>query len=789
MSSYITEVDILEESRNAFLTYAEEVLTDRAVPNAEDGLLSVHRKLIWTMEEVLKMNNKSKFKKSASVVGSTLASSYFHGDSACYGALCKITQPYLMRYPLIDGDGNLGTQEGNGMEAAARYTNCKPSKYADLMMGDFKKNTVPLKETYNGEYMEPVYLPSIFPNALANGRETIAIGLSHNSLPNNLSELCDGIIEFIKNPQISVDEIMEYIKGPDFPLGGVVINAKDIKEAYRTGRSKVSLKVRGDYEIDKDKIIFTTIPYRTYRNKIKEQINKNIDELDKVLDDFSDESNVGKNRLVFHVKKGVAPEVAVRKLFELTDLQTTLSYNMNFIIDGTPKMCSLLTLIEAYVKHQHNVMINAAKFDKEKAEKRIHILKGLILAVDKIEEVIQLIKKSESKSEATKTLINFLSIDEIQAKAILDMKLGRLTKIDKNELVNELKEKEKIVEECNLIITNEAHRNEKLIEKILVLKKNYGDKRRTKLENIEVKKEDKEKESIIPEDVVVTMTQGGYIKRIPKKSFKVQRRNGKGIKNKDDTILSSVSTNTTNPLLLFSAKGKMYRIIVNDVPAGTNATKGSYIGGLIKLDDDDSVVGISDLKDGNQYVVFFTKKGLIKKTKLSEYDGKRKSPKGVQALKFREGDSLASVSFINEEPVLIVTKKGYAIKFETSDIAPIGKAASGVKAINLGEEDEVLKGLPIKDKDSQLGVFLKEEGLGKRVDLKEFPIQNRGGRGVLVAKKEIQDVALFKESDSLLITGAPNSICIKGGELPLLSRTSMGNSVIKDSKIKSVTVL
>jgi DNA gyrase subunit A len=386
------------------------------------------------------MNNKSKTKKSASIVGSTLASSYFHGDASCYGALCKMAQPYLMRYPLIEGQGSLGTQEANGMQASSRYTEAKPSQYADLMMNDFKKNVVPTVETYNGEYMEPVVLPSIFPNAIVNGREAIGISMSHNSLPANLTEVCDGIVAFIKSSEnITLDELMSHIKGPDFPLGGTVINSRDIKEAYRTGHSKVSLKVRGDYEIKGQDIIFTSIPYRTYRNKIKEQITKNIDELDGVIEDFNDESSLGNNRLIFTVKKGVNPENAVNKLFAYTDLQTTLSYNMNFIVNGTPKLCSLIDLIKAYVNHQNNVMIKAAEFDKEKAEARAHILEGLLLAVDKIDEVIKIIKSSENKATAAQSLMSFLSIDEIQANAILDMKLARLTKINKQELVDELK--------------------------------------------------------------------------------------------------------------------------------------------------------------------------------------------------------------------------------------------------------------------------------------------------------------------------------------------------------------
>jgi DNA gyrase subunit A len=421
---YITEIDILEESKDNFLTYAEEVLTDRAIPSAEDGLLSAQRKILWTMEDHLKMNSRSKTKKCNAIVGSTLATSYFHGDASCYGVLCKMSQDFLMRYPLIEGQGSLGTQESNDMVASSRYTEARPSKFADLMMNDFKKKVVPEKETYNNEYMEPIVLPAMFPNALCNGRQAIGISMAHNSQPNNLTEVCNAIIKYIQNDGLTIDELLEVMPGPDFPLAGTVINKKDIRAAFATGKSSVSLKVRGDYEIKDDEIIFTTIPYRTYRNKIKEQIEKNADELEKFIDDFNDESNLGKNKLIFHVKKGIAPEKALLKIFALTDLQTTVSYNMNYIVNGTPKLCSMIDLIKEYITHQTDVLLKATEFDKEKAEARKHVLEGLLVAIEDIDTAIELIKSSNDKNEAEQKLINHFKITSIQAKAILDMKLA-----------------------------------------------------------------------------------------------------------------------------------------------------------------------------------------------------------------------------------------------------------------------------------------------------------------------------------------------------------------------------
>ena len=787
-NSLITEVDILEESKNCFLDYTEEVLTDRAVPSAEDGLLSVHRKLIWTMEEPLKMNSKSKFKKSASIVGTTLATSYFHGDTACYGALCKIAQPYLMRYPLIDGDGNLGTQEGNGYEAASRYTNAKPSIYADLMMNDFKKNVVPLKETYNGEYMEPVVLPSLLPNAIVNGRETIAIGLAHNSLPHNLTEVCNAIIARLeKNDSLTIDELMLYIKGPDFPLKNTVINSKDIKAAFAKGKSDVSLKVRGDYEIKDNEIIFNTIPYRTYRNKIKEQISQNIDVLEEYIEDFSDESNCGINKLVFKIKKGVNPEQAVLKLFALTSLQTTLSYNMNYIVNGTPKMCSMMDLIDAYVNHQINVLLASTEFDKEKALKRKHILEGLIIVINDIDKAIHLIRDSLNSAEAASRLVKTFNLTEEQAKAVLDMKLARLTKLDKNDLIKELEEKNRIIAECEKIINEETYRNNVLIEKVKNLKNTYGDARRTELLNIEVPKEEKEIAEIIPEDVVIVFTENGLIKKVPTSTFKIQRRGGKGVKTKDEIISDVIKTNTVDTLMFFTTKGKMYRTIADNIPTGTNVTKGVSVNSLIKLDKNEKVIAITSLhrKSTPKYVIFVTKNGMVKKSYLEEYTKTNRNT-GIAALNVKENDEVVRIIFQDEEDMILLTKNGMSIKFATKEINPVGRAAMGVKGIKLSEDDEIVAALPIHKTSDTVAIFT-ENGLGKKVSLEDFPLQGRGGKGTICSKSSIIKGLMISNEDNILICGNKSSICISAKDIPLLSKISQGNILLKDNKVLSAT--
>lgn len=778
--SLITEVDILDEAKDNFLTYAEEVLTDRAIPAAEDGLLSAQRKILWTMEDYLKMDNKSKTKKCNAIIGSTLATSYFHGDIACYGVLRKMAQEFLMRYPLVTGQGQLGTQENNDMFSSSRYTEAKPSKFTDLMMNDFSKNVVPTKETYNGEFQEPIVLPSLFPNAICNGRQAIGISMAHNSAPHNLTEVCNAAIALIEKGELTIDEVLSYIPGPDFPLGGTVLNIKDVRAAFASGKSNISLKIQGDYEIDGQDIVFTSIPYRTYRNKIKEQIEKNIDVLSELIDDFDDESNIGQNKLVFHVKDGVSVSKALNKLFLLTDLQSTLSYNMNYIVNGTPKLCSMVDLLHAYVDHQEEVLVNATTFDKEKAEARAHILEGLIAAVDKIDEVIALIKQSAGRADARTKLMDFLSVDEVQANAILDMKLGKLTRIDKEELVNELKEKKEFIAKCIEILTNKEVRNKVLISKITQLRDTYGDARRTKLLNTDIPKQEKEVVVVEPKDCVVVVTKKNTIKRIDAKNFKAQKRNTTGVKT-GDIVLFSQKTNTQDTLMVFSSKGKMYRVLVDNIPEGTNASNGTPISTLIEFENGEKPMAFTTMtRDTDKKFIFFaTKNGTIKKVPLDEYDKMKRT--GIIAISFKDGDELADVTFINQEQMLLVTKNGMAIRFGTAEMPISSRTAQGVKGMKLNDGDSVIAALPIVDPVDYLAIVSKN-GLGKKMQIDELTLQNRGGKGLLCYKGEIAGAEIIKESDNLLINGDKSSIVISGKDIPTLGRISMGNIMLKNNE-------
>lgn len=681
MNNKIIDVDILEESKQCFLDYAKEVLEDRAIPSAQDGLLRVHREILWTMNQILKMDNSSNYKKSASIVGSTLASSYFHGDASCYSAMCKLSLPFLMRYPLIDGKGSLGTQESNDMQAASRYTNARPSKIADLMFLDYQKNIVDVKPTYNNEYYEPIVLPSLFPNAICNGRQAIGVSMAHNSMPHNLVEVCNAIIAYIKNNKITVEELMTYIKGPDFPLGGTVINEKDIKAAFESGKSSISLKIRGDYFIEDNKIIFTSIPYRTVRSHIREQINKNVEEIGKYFSDFNDESSVGENRLVFTMIDKNLQEEALACLFKNTDLQTSCSYNMNFIVNGSPKLCSMIDLIQEYVIHQNSILIRAAEFDKEKAEKRVHILEGLLIALKDIDKVIELIRASKDKKEARSVLMQYLNIDEIQANSILDMKLSRLTKLDEEDLKKELEEKRLIIEECKKTIEDSDYRNQKLISKIEKMRDKYGDARRTKLENITVVKEKKAKKEIPSTPVKISYNNG---------SLKIVKR-----ANKNDVIIeSSLDSN----LAIFTNKGMCYKLPVIKINSSMQSIKS-----LIKMEPKEEVLFVIDFKTKGT-LLFVTKQGMVKKTNIEEYNTTR-SGKGI---KLKDNDLVATISLLdnNKKQYLQLETKEYLLTFSISGISPTGKIGLGVKGIKLHENDEVIS--------SELIVKIDSENLGKR---------------------------------------------------------------------------
>ena len=766
--------DLIKELSTNFIEYAASVNSDRAIPNATDGLKPVAKRILYGAFAGGRTSNKPHV-KCAKIVGDVMGSYHPHGDSSIYGALVRLAQNWVMRYPLIDFHGNVGNQAGDG-PAAPRYTEARLSKLTeDGMLQGLKKNNVDFIPNYDETTEEPIELPSIFPNLLCNPNSGIGVAMACSWAPHNLKEVADAINQYLNGEEPT-------LPGPDFPTGGVIINAREIPAIMKTGHG--SVKIRSKYEIDKQKIIFTEIPYGTSIEKLMIEIGEISDSKEiEGINNIRDESNKKGVRIVVECDKGTNPASIVNKLFAKTNLQNTFSYNQVALVNKTPTELNLKDCIKIYINHNLKCIVREVKFDLNKAVNRLEIVNGLLKALEDIDNIIALIKSSENAAAAKESLIEKYQFTENQAKAILAMRLSSLAKLEKIELENK-------INNLKNILSDENKQKEILKSRLADLVKKYGDARRTELTHIESKPEDKIIEEVVPEDCVVILSQTGNIKRVPKKSFKIQRRNGKGVKTKDDIIMSTISTNTIDNLLLFTKKGKMFKIIVDEVPVGTNASKGSHVGALINMDYDDEVIAITSLKRSNtaKYVVFFTKKGLMKKTFLNEYT-KIKRSTGISAIKINEGDSIANVEFINEENILIITRNGMSIHFESKNINPIGRVAAGVKSIKLDKDDEVIVGIPISSEENDIAIF-STKGYGKRTSIKEFTIQGRGGKGLVIYKPsasfgKIAGATTVSKNDIILLTGQPNSICIAATDLPLLTRTSFGNIMIK-SNISSI---
>ena len=755
--------DLTKELGTNFIEYAVAVNTDRAIPNAKDGLKPVAKRILWGAEDKTKCVSSKPHVKAAKLVGDIMGTYHPHGDSSIYGALVRLSQNWVMRYPLIDFHGNNGNIIGDG-PAHMRYTECRLSKLAeDGLLQGTKKNNVDFIPNYDETTEEPVSLPSIFPNLLCNPNSGIGVAMACSWAPHNLGEVAAAI-----NQYLSGEEPM--LPGPDFPTGGIIINQKEIPAIMRSGRG--SVKIRGKFEIDKQKIIVTEIPYGTSVEGLMTEIGEVSDSKEiEGIDNIRDESNKKGVRIVIECDKGINPANIVNKLFAKTNLQSSFSYNQVALVDKVPTELNLKDCIKIYVDHNIDCITRETKFDLDKAVDRLEIVNGLLRALEDIDNIIAL-------------------FTENQAKAILAMRLSSLAKLEKVELEQEAKELENKIKDLKDILTNENRQKDILKSRLGDLVKKYGDLRRTELTNIEIKPEDKIIEEVIPEDCVVILSQAGDIKRVPKNSFKVQRKNGKGVKTKDDVIMSTISTNTIDNLLLFTKKGKMFKIIVDEVPVGTNASKGTHVGTLINMDQNDEVIAITSLARSNtaKYVVFFTKQGLMKKTLLDEYTKVKRST-GIAAIKINEGDSIANVEFINEEDILVITKNGMSIHFESKNVNPVGRVAAGVKTIKLDENDEVVVGLPIHSDNDTIAIF-STKGYGKKTSIKEFTIQGRGGKGLVIYKPsavygQIAGATAIADNDTILLTGQPNSICIAATDLPLLTRTSFGNIMVK-SNISSI---
>lgn len=777
--------DLKNELGTNFIEYAVAVNSDRAIPDSKSGLKPVAKRILYGAYEGGRVSSKPHV-KSAKIVGDVMGTYHPHGDSSIYGALVRLAQPWVMRYPLIDFHGNMGNIDGDG-PAAQRYTETRLSKLSEVgLLAGLKKNCVDFVPNYDETDKEPVTLPAVFPNLLCNPNTGIGVAMACNWLPHNLNEVAQAINDYMDGNEVC-------LPGPDFPTGGVIINSKDIPAIMKTGHG--SVKVRGKYKIEKNDIIFYEIPYGVKTEDLLIEIGEACDKKEiEGVSDIRNESDKKGLRVVIECQKTANPDAVVKKLFAKTNLQTSISYNQVALVDKTPTELNLLDCIDIYVKHNIECIVREARFDMLKALARLEIVEGLLIALEDIDNVINIIKKSENASAAQESLMAAYHLNERQVKAILDMKLARLAKLEKIELQNEKAELIKKIDELDALINNYGLQKIELKNRLNEIVKKFGDARRTELTHIDIKPEEKEIEEVIPEDCVVILSQAGDIKRVPSKSFKIQRKNGKGIKTEDDAILNTISTNTIDTLMAFTNKGKMFRLLVDNIPTGTNASKGVRIGTLINMEIDEKVIAITSLhrKTDAEFVLFITKQGLIKKTAIEEYMKVKRST-GIAAIKLKEGDSIANVTFVKDEDVILITKKGMSIHFITKDITPIGRVTAGVKAIKLNEGDEVLGGFPIHKKTDYIATF-SEKGLGKKTPITDFTIQGRGGKGVMIYKPSVATgdligAALIDDQDSILLIGKPNSICISATDVPNLGRTSMGNLMIKNSNVISVIKL
>lgn len=767
------QVELTHELGTNFINYAMAVNTDRSIPDATTGLKPVHKRILYCALDDGNTSNK-KHVKCANIVGSMLAKWHPHGDTAVYDALVRLAQPWIMRYPLIDFHGNRGNQIGDP-PAHYRYTECRLAKISeDGILDGVKKHCVDFVPNFDETREEPVNLPAVFPNLLCNPNSGIGVALACSWAPHNLKEVAAAINDYLDGKE-------PMLPGPDFPTGGLVLNKDDIPKIMSTGKGTV--RIRAKYECDGNDIIFNEIPYGLTVEKVIQELN-DLADIDGKLDGVSeikDETTKKSVRIVLRCKKDANIAKIISTVFAETSLQTSFSYNQVALVDGEPKLLNLKDCIEVYVKHNLSCIIKEYNFNLNKAKARLHTVEGLLKALEDIENIISTIRSSDTTVNAKKALQEKYGFSEEQAKAITDMKLGKLASLEKVEIENERAELLSTIENIMEILNSRDKQIAMLRERLDTIVKKYGDDRITELAQIAIEKKQKEPIVVEPKDCVIIITNKNTIKRIDAKSFKPQKRNTTGVKTGSDMIIFSQKTNTQDVLMVFTSKGKMYRLLVDNIPEGTNASAGAPLSSLIEFEDGEKPMAFTTLSADNdkKFIFFATKKGIIKKVPLEEYNSLKRT--GVTAIKFKEGDELAAVTFINQEEMMLVTKNGMSIRFAAAGMPISSRTAQGVKGMNVAEDDQVIAALPISNPASYLAI-VSIDGLGKRTELKEFTIQNRGGKGLSCYKNPIAGAELIVDDGMLLISGDKTSIVVKATELPILNRTSLGNIMLKNNE-------
>ena len=794
----ILPIEIADEMKKSYIDYAMSVIAGRALPDVRDGLKPVHRRILYSMSE-LNLTPDKPYRKSARIVGDVLGKYHPHGDTAVYYAMVRMAQDFATRAPLVDGHGNFGSVDGDA-PAAMRYTEAKMTKLSLELLRDIDKETVDFVPNFDESLKEPSVLPARFPNLLVNGSNGIAVGMATSIPPHNLGEVIDATIHLIDNEECSVEDLIQFVKGPDFPTSAIIMGKENITEAYRTGRGKVKVRARAYIEElakGKQQIVVTEIPYQVNKAKLVEKIAELVkDKKVEGISDLRDESNRNGMRIVIELKRDANANIVLNKLYKHSQMEDTFSIIMLALVNGEPKVLNLKQVLYHYIQHQKDVVTRRTKFELNKAEARAHILEGLKIALDNLDEVIKLIRGSKTGAEAKEGLMNRFNLTDVQAQAILDMRLQRLTGLERDKIEAEYEELIKKINRLKEILANERLLLNVIKEEMLIIKENYADERRTEIRHAEG--EIDMKDLIENEEVAITLTHFGYIKRMPIDTYKSQNRGGRGISalttREEDFIKELITTHTHSKLLFFTNKGKVYRLNAYEIPEGKRQAKGTAIVNLLQLGSDEKIATVISLdSDSNQeYLLLATKNGIVKKTKREEFKNINKS--GLIAIGLREDDELIGVRATDgNEEVILVTKEGMSIRFDENDIRHMGRTAMGVKGISLNPNDQVVA-MNLCSEGNEL-LVVSENGFGKRTSIDEYRAQIRAGKGIKtynIADKtgDIVGAQMVSEDDDMMIINSDGVLIrLRVNEISLFGRVTSGVKLMKtDDEVNIVSI-
>ncbi len=795
LTGRIIPINIEEQMKSAYIDYSMSVIVSRALPDVRDGMKPVHRRILYDMSAELNLYSDKPTRKSARIVGDVLGKFHPHGDSSVYDAMVRLAQDWSMRYPLVDGQGNFGSMDGDS-PAAMRYTEARMKKITDEVMADIDKETVDWTLNFDDTIPEPTVLPTKIPLLIVNGASGIAVGMATNMAPHNLTEVVDACCAYIDNPEITGEELLHYVKGPDFPTGGIIYGYEGVKEAMLTGRGRVMMRAKTDIELTptgRECIVITEIPYMINKAEMIKKIADMIN--DKKIEGISyinDESDRNGLRIIIILKHDAVASVVLNTLFKNTPLQTSFAVNNIALVNGRPQMLPMRDLIKYFIEHRHDVVVRRTRFDKRKAEERLHIVQGLLIAQDNIDEIVRIIRASQTPDAAKQTMIERFELSDIQASAIIEMRLRALTGLERGKLIAERDELEKLIAHLTEVLANVGMQMQIIKDELLEMKEKYGDERRSEI--VYASEEFNPEDFYADDDMVITISHMGYIKRTPLAEYRTQNRGGVGAKGSatrdEDFIEHIYVASMHNTMLFFTEKGRCFWLKVYEIPEGARSSKGRAIQNVIQIEPDDKVrayINVKRLDDpeyvNNNYIIMCTKDGTIKKTKLEAYSRPRQN--GVNAIVIREGDQLieAKLTSGNAE-VMIAAKDGKAIRFNESTVRPIGRVGAGVRGISIEESDDVVGMICVEPDSKQDVLVLSENGYGKRTDLDEYRITNRGGKGVKTINitektgKLISIQAVTDDNDLMIINRSGLTIRIAVGQIRLAGRATQGVRII-----------